>query len=101
VSEFSIIDDLSNRELLGVLIEWGHSQRSVSVNRLQRLVNGMATAPDVAQYGEYWLRSLIDLAERAGVGQLERQRDGRMMLVFARELPDADDAWNAARGVSE
>jgi hypothetical protein len=56
------------------------------------------TRMDIEEYGVRWLETLIDLLERGGVGRLERREDGRVVFVFADELPTAADAWDRALG---
>lgn len=55
-----------------------------------------ANAQDVELRGEGWLRSLVDLAERGGLGHVERDQRGEVVFVFASPLPDAETAWEVA-----
>jgi hypothetical protein len=96
----TIFDDLANRSLLPkVLARAGEGE--LPLEWLRRLANGSASNVDIEEYGEGWLRSLVDLLERGGIGRLERRADGRIVFVFADELPSADDAWERAFVSSE
>jgi hypothetical protein len=90
-----IIDDLANkRHLPQVLALAGEGE--LRLERLRRLACGSAAPGDVEEYGDQWTRSLVDLLQRGGIGRLERREDGRIVFVFADELPTARDAWDRA-----
>jgi hypothetical protein len=96
MSEESVIDDLASRRDLGVLCEWAREGRPIPLRRVQVLVNGSANTSDVLRYGPGWLAALLDLAERGGVGTLERGADGAVVFRPAAEVPNFEDAWRQA-----
>jgi hypothetical protein len=63
---------------------------------LQALAYGTANVSDRERYGPYWLAALIDLAQRGGVGELERAEDGSVVFRPALEVPSAEEAWRRA-----
>jgi hypothetical protein len=91
----SVIDDLAGRRDLPAVLDWCRAGRSIPVSRLRALVCESAGSVDVARYGEHWLRTLLDMLERAGVGHLARDRFGELALVPADELPTTGAAWQA------
>jgi hypothetical protein len=95
VSDSSIIDDLANRRHLPQVLALA-GEGELPLEHLRRLACGSATRGDVAEYGAHWTRTLVDLLERGKVGQLERREDGRVVFVFADELPTAAAAWDRA-----
>ena len=65
------------------------------------MVNGTASSLDMQRHSEHWLRSLVDLLERGGIGQLERKSSGEVAFRFADQLPTAEEAWARAWAASE
>jgi hypothetical protein len=53
----------------------------------------------VARFGAEWVRELLSLLERGGVGSLARDERGRIVLRFAEPVPSADAAWHRATGL--
>jgi hypothetical protein len=95
VSGSTIIDDLSNRRDLATLLEWAQDG-PIPVERLRWLAYGAASSTHVAAHGDHWLRTLIDVAERAGIGTLERDPTGRLVLVPGDRRPSSPAAaWEA------
>jgi hypothetical protein len=95
MSDDTIIDDLANRRHLPEVLALA-GEGELPLGRLHRMACGSASRPDVDEFGDYWTRTLVDLLQRGGVGRLERREDGRVVFVFADELPTADDAWERA-----
>jgi hypothetical protein len=58
-----------------------------------------ADRPDVARFGTSWVRELLSLLERGGVGFLARDERGGIVLRFADPVPSADEAWHRATGL--
>jgi hypothetical protein len=96
VSGSTIIDDIASRRDLVTLIGWAQDGRSIPLARMQELANGVARPVDVERFGSVWLSALIDLAQRAGVGTLERREDGAIRFLPATEPPSAAEAWDRA-----
>jgi hypothetical protein len=91
----TIFDDVANRRHLPEVLALA-GEGELPLEWLRRLANGSASHVDIEEFGEHWLRSLVDLLQRGGVGRLERREDGRLVFVFADELPTADEAWDRA-----
>jgi hypothetical protein len=96
MSDETVIDDIAERHNLGTLCEWARDGRPIPLGRLQALAYGSANASDRERYGPGWLAALIDLAQRGGVGELERGEDGAVVFRPAPEVPTAEDAWRRA-----
>jgi hypothetical protein len=96
MSDATVIDDLAERDHLGTLCEWARAGRPIPLRRLQALAYGSANASDRERYGPGWLAALVDLAQRGGVGTLERSEDGAVVFVSAAEVPIHDEAWQRA-----
>ncbi|MBV9192955.1 MAG: hypothetical protein JO168_02340 [Solirubrobacterales bacterium] len=93
-------DDLSNRsflsDLLARVLEHGATMPIAEVRRLRC---ARAQPIDAAEHGDDWAESAIDLLERMGVAQLERDGDGQVVVRFTEPLPDAEEleaAWHRA-----
>jgi hypothetical protein len=67
-----------------------------SRSRWLAIANGSAHPIDVERFGQHWLDSLVDLAERGSVGSLEHREDGAIVFQPAARVPDADEAWRRA-----
>jgi hypothetical protein len=96
MSDETVIDDLAERDHLGTLCEWARDGHPIPLRRLQELAYGRASMSDREQYGPGWLAALIDLAQRGGVGELERDADGAVVFRPAPEVPSFEDAWRHA-----
>jgi hypothetical protein len=95
MSASSIIDDLANRRYLPQVLALA-GEGELSLERLRRLACGSGAPGDVEEYGDQWTMTLVDLLQRGGIGRLERREDGRIVFVFADELPTAPDTWDRA-----
>jgi hypothetical protein len=93
----TIIDDVANKQHLPQVLAFA-GEGELPLERLRGIACGSATRGDVEEYGDDWTRTLVDLLQRGGIGQLERREDGRIVFVFADELPTADEAWDRALG---
>jgi hypothetical protein len=96
MSDATVIDDLAERDHLGTLCEWARDGRPIPLRRLQALAYGSANVSDRERYGPYWLAALIHLAQRGGVGELERGEDGALVFRPASDVPSFEDAWRQA-----
>jgi hypothetical protein len=94
----SIIDDIANRRHLSEVLALA-DKGEIEIRWLRRMAYGAASSIDIARHGEWWLRSLLDLLERGGVGSLERRADGQVVFVFADldELPSPEEAWERSQ----
>jgi hypothetical protein len=92
----TVIDDLAERDNLAVLCEWARAGRPIPLWRLQSLAYRSANTRDRERYGPGWLTALIDLAQRGGVGELERDAGGAVVFRPALEVPSFEDAWRRA-----
>jgi hypothetical protein len=90
VTEFGVIDDLANERHLEPLLALAR-EGPVPPERIARLVDGTDD-----RYASHMVASLCDLAERGGIGTLERGEDGGLVLVPAPLLPTAAEAWERA-----
>jgi hypothetical protein len=95
----TIFDDLSNRKHLSQVLAIA-DEGEISLERLRELAYGTASARDVVVHGEHWLRTLVDLLQRGGIGQLERRADGRIVFVFTGAVPTAEEAWTRCESSS-
>ena len=59
----------------------------VPVGRLYVLVTASAGPLDAARFGDGWTHEVLDLLQRAGAGDLERDARGRLVLVPRAPLP--------------
>jgi hypothetical protein len=91
----SVIDDIALRRHLPEALELAR-RGPIPLERLRRVARGSAGAVAVAEHGEAWTRALVDLCERAGVGRLERDRAGQLVLVACGPLPSVEEAWETA-----
>jgi hypothetical protein len=91
----TVIDDIAERGHLRVLIEWAEDG-PIALGRLEELACGDASAVVRERYGAHWLSTLIDLAQRGGVGELERDEDGAVVFRPASVVPNFADAWRQA-----
>jgi hypothetical protein len=96
MSDSTVIDDLFERNHLETLCEWARDGRPIPLQRLRALAYGSANASDRERYGPGWLAALVDLAQRAGVGQLERDEDGAVAFYPMSDVPSFEDAWRRA-----
>jgi hypothetical protein len=96
MSDETVIDDLAERNHLGTLCDWALAGRPIALRRLQALAYGTANTRDRERYGPGWLAALIDLAQRGGVGHLERSEDGAVVFRPAVDVPSFEDAWRNA-----
>jgi hypothetical protein len=88
----TFFDDLANRKHLTQVLARA-DEGELPLEWLRRLANGSASNVDIEEFGEHWLRTLIDSLERGGIGRLERRESGAIVFVFSEELPTADEAW--------
>lgn len=100
MSRDHVIDDLANRLRLYQLFAWAREYGPVMpIGQVRRIAYGTAAAVDINQHGTYWVKSLLSLAQRTGLGCLERDGDGELLLRFAEPLPDdeqVETAWEGA-----
>jgi hypothetical protein len=94
----SIVDDLCARRDLPAVIDLAR-EGPVPVRVLGSLAAGDADRVNRETYGERWTTALVDLAVRAGIGRLERDADGEVVLVPAARLPTPEGAWRTATGL--
>jgi hypothetical protein len=92
----SIIDDIANRRHLSQVLAMV-DEGEIPLWRLCAMVNGTASPTDVERHGEWWLRSLLDLLERGGIGRLERRSSGEVVFVFEDDLPTPEEAWERSQ----
>jgi hypothetical protein len=95
MSSSSVIDDIANRNLIEPVLSQA-AERELSLEWLLELACGQAANNDRERYGRHWLRTLLDLLERGGVGHLERRDREQIVFVFADVPPSAEEAWERA-----
>jgi hypothetical protein len=87
-----VIDDLANRALLAEVVALARGG-PVPLAQLRRLAVGSAEATLVERHGAHWLDTLVDAAERGGIGHLRRDDRGAVALVPRNPVPTPEAAW--------
>jgi hypothetical protein len=95
MGEQSFIHDLGSKRALADLVRL--APRALTLGEVRKVAEGQANALARVELGERWTEYLISLAERGGVGRLER-RDGGLVFRFCEPVPDPEDAFCEATG---